>query len=276
MASKLQQIQGPYACIFYNAYSNRIWFTRDPLGRRSLLLRVVDEHGAALVQHDEVDAAADDDTTTGAAGTDRASSNRWPLDLRRGSTVVVASVSDTNSRQAAPLDAARATLWHEVDVHYLHCLTLATTDAWGCCSMGSIARLPWPHGTFHSGLDGATQVPFACREAPLIEDCESGSCEPRPTFESAARQLYSALREAVRRRVVNLPAPHDERQLQQAIGRHTSDINEPNVIEYRATGSRLGVLFSGGLDSLVLTAIASSLLPIEEPIEYVFIALNER
>lgn len=40
----LQRIEGPFGFVFYDAVHRRIWYGRDCLGRRSLLIRGDDEH----------------------------------------------------------------------------------------------------------------------------------------------------------------------------------------------------------------------------------------
>lgn len=37
----LNTLRGPYALIYYQSASRKIWFARDPLGRRSLLIKKV-------------------------------------------------------------------------------------------------------------------------------------------------------------------------------------------------------------------------------------------
>ncbi|RPA77080.1 hypothetical protein BJ508DRAFT_417291 [Ascobolus immersus RN42] len=40
----IRSIEGPFAFVFYDAHNARVWYGRDCLGRRSLLIRETDEH----------------------------------------------------------------------------------------------------------------------------------------------------------------------------------------------------------------------------------------
>jgi asparagine synthetase B (glutamine-hydrolysing) len=95
---------------------------------------------------------------------------------------------------------------------------------------------------------------------------------PIQTFTEAAQHLYSALAESVRRRVVNLPPPQHAQIIHTLLANssnHTCPAALEDPVAITTTESQLAILFSGGLDSLVLAALAADRAPPSTSIEYV-------
>ena len=93
-------------------------------------------------------------------------------------------------------------------------------------------------------------LPYGTRSQALITNPVDHNEEE---FESAVNQFLDHLGEAVRRRVNSIPNPH----------------SLPPGSTCRGAESRLAVMFSGGIDSMLVAALATKHFPAGEPIELV-------
>ena len=100
-------------------------------------------------------------------------------------------------------------------------------------------------------------LPFDPPET-LLSEFESNSI-----FQDISRTFLQQLQSAVQRRLINLPFLC--RQCKQS----TDDILRPSN---GCSHAKLAILFSGGVDSTVLAALADRILPIHEPIDLLNVA----
>eukprot|EP01062_Namystynia_karyoxenos_P011818 TRINITY_DN14245_c0_g1_i1.p2 TRINITY_DN14245_c0_g1~~TRINITY_DN14245_c0_g1_i1.p2 ORF type:complete len:717 (+),score=203.99 TRINITY_DN14245_c0_g1_i1:65-2152(+) len=194
IAAALSHVEGPYAFAF--ARAGRLWFGRDPLGRRSLVHAAVRE-GA-----------------------------------RQG--LLVAS-------SGPPLDCA-AGVGPVAEVPPCGVFCAAPTPDGGC----EVSCHRWSEAGHRAGFPLYSEM--AARPPP--EAAEAAAAEER---------YLDALEGAVRRRcelAVARPAGHAG----------------PDAEE---TGARVGVLFSGGVDSMVLAALAHRAVPPHEPIDLCTVAFGD-
>lgn len=92
----------------------------------------------------------------------------------------------------------------------------------------------------------------------LLSDLESSSI-----FQTISTTFLQQLQTAVQRRLINLPSLC--RQCKQS----TTDLLRPMN---GCSHAKLAILFSGGVDSTVLAALADRILPIDEPIDLLNVA----
>ena len=92
-------------------------------------------------------------------------------------------------------------------------------------------------------------LPYGTRTPALISESETHNEEE---FQHAVDEFINHLGEAVRRRLQDLPPPHESRQ--------TSS---------QDTNARVAIMFSGGIDSTLIAALATRYLPRDQSIEYV-------
>ena len=85
-----------------------------------------------------------------------------------------------------------------------------------------------------------------------------------PNIDAEADEFLRSLSQAVHRRICPLPAPHTRSTIRKCILANDVDM-------LPLTGARVGVLFSGGIDSLMLAMLAARELKEDEPIEYVVV-----
>ena len=94
----------------------------------------------------------------------------------------------------------------------------------------------------------AMYLPYGCRSPLLLTSADSHTVEE---FELAVEQFLVHLKESVRRRIKDIPEPL------------------PSLLGFERSGeSKIAVLFSGGIDSLLVAAVASIFYPPDLPIEY--------
>eukprot|EP00026_Physarum_polycephalum_P004006 Phypoly_transcript_04023.p1 GENE.Phypoly_transcript_04023~~Phypoly_transcript_04023.p1 ORF type:complete len:548 (+),score=71.01 Phypoly_transcript_04023:131-1774(+) len=294
----LSKIQGPWAFAFWHAEHKKLWFGRDPLGRRSLVvhqepsafvissiasfpdqkeisphweevntyglfcidfgtgdpyfpkLEVVPRHGSnaqvGLGFVSSADDVEDDDESTPAA-----KQNNQPTNSKN-TTITNSDATTTNSNNSTPTSKPDATSTnsnnstHTLNSNYntnLNFTPTTTTSPNIAASAGD---------STHSQL---SFFPFGKR-AQVINP--PGDFVPSlQEFELAKKDFMAILSESVRVRVANLP---------------------PSTAIYgtdHITQSRLGILFSGGLDSMVIAALADLHVPKEEPIDLINVSFGD-
>ncbi|XP_010958332.1 LOW QUALITY PROTEIN: asparagine synthetase domain-containing protein 1 [Camelus ferus] len=246
--SLLSEVQGPWSFIYYQASSHSLWFGRDFFGRRSLL---------------------------------------WHFG-NLGKSFCLSSVGSQTS--------GVANQWQEVPASGIFRIDLKSTSI----SKSVVLKLyPWKHNSkenvikecvnslTHISADLPTFVSVVANEAklylkepviplntmlphaPLGVHCSSISSIP-PTRETlqvfltngcmkkVVQQFIDVLTVAVSRRVLCLP--RDE------------NLTSSEVLKTSERKANVAILFSGGIDSMVIAALADRHIPFNEPIDLLNVA----
>ncbi len=233
----LARVQGPFAFVYFHAMSRTLWYGRDPLGRRSLLR-------AELGDAPEAQAAG------------------GPRRL-----LLLSSV-------ALPLPGAE---WRELPADGIHSVRVGASGEW-VDGWHAFSALP-PTAPLPAQLDCASD---SDAEHEGVEDC-GGEAEGAPAEvvgadrpngdalavscrvpydssvdgQAAVARLLRALVRSVRLRVCGVP-PHRA-------------LPGPLI----TSRSRVGILFSGGIDCMVLARLADLCLPPGESIDLINVAFGE-
>ncbi|XP_037079389.1 LOW QUALITY PROTEIN: asparagine synthetase domain-containing protein 1-like [Pollicipes pollicipes] len=197
--STLGLVRGPFAFVLWQPSSRRLWFGRDPLGRRSLLWNIGDGH-------------------------------RLPRAL---------TLTSVGTRQRPDLTEVPC-----LGVFHVH----VPPDCRSCDAL-QLRLHPWRHvDCIPAPLADAVDAPLAC---PLRLDVNAALPEP---FEAA-------MLAAVRRRVTNLPPA-------------CATCLAGRRVTAPCPHAKLAVLFSGGVDSMLVAALADRCLPASEPIDLLNVAFE--
>jgi asparagine synthetase B (glutamine-hydrolysing) len=148
--------------------------------------------------------------------------------------------------------------WHEVPPSGLYQLQLTSSGD----ALGVLHHHPWPAAG--AGIRRMDALP---NEGELEDGQEvdgSLAAEEPPDAVASADQLLHALDQAVRRRVEGAPEPTPPPPSEQA----SSD--DAGV----SSGARVAVLFSGGVDCMVVAALAHRHRPPHEPIDLLNVAFG--
>jgi asparagine synthetase B (glutamine-hydrolysing) len=190
----LIRVRGPYSFIYYHAQSRRIFFGRDPFGRRSLLLNKT---------------------------------------LHNDTVNVIASVSFPLSEEMS-----QATEWEEIAIGGVYSLPLNA-------DLTEMIFEPWPE----------TQLKLFRELIPV--NIPSSSSE----FTVAVAQFSEILQNVLKKR------------LSKMIDLDHNTIHKETHSHMKEKPSRIGVLFSGGIDSLLLAVILHlTMVDHDEPIDLLNVA----
>ncbi|KAL1868197.1 hypothetical protein Plec18167_008390 [Paecilomyces lecythidis] len=204
----VSNISGPFSFVFYDGINSRVYFSRDCLGRRSLL-QGVDEEG--------------------------------------------------NLRICSICDGISSTHFEEVDTNGLHMIDLAhafrddsldTTvlNHAGRASPFSITTIPWV-----SKDDTAPTYFLKNPIPPMNREVPAGTPPALDLDSPAVETLRQKLWQSLELRLRNVPEP-------------------PSYS--KGHGSKVAVLFSGGLDCTVLARLAHEVLPADESIDLLNVAFE--
>ncbi|KAF3940394.1 hypothetical protein ABW19_dt0203129 [Dactylella cylindrospora] len=207
----LQKIEGPFALVFYDITRRRLWFGRDWLGRRSLLLK------------------------------------RSPL------AITISSIADSEVAGG----------WEEVEAdgfYYIDLVQVSTHSKSSELEMLAVQKILFiPQADAGNGRmdDNVMKLPIPA----LCKDIPPGDTVALTPDSLSVKHLYSLLHDSLRLRIQNIPL-------------HSVPLVPDHVGVLRP--SKVGILFSGGLDCTMLARIAHDILPIEEPIELLNVAFENR
>ena len=251
----LAAIRGPWALVFWRQDFNELWFGRDMFGRRSLLIGVDKVSNVPLV------------LSSVGCGSESLTSRELPT----------IGVFCLHLKDGAP-PVLRCYPWVQLDgdsfVHQEVIINAITqmeqlldlkVDITSTSSL--LAAIP-PLNVLTCNPSQPESIPALTTDqaaSPLITD--------KLPYEPNAAQLLVLLQEAVRQRVCNRPwilnpsppgspFPPPSVQTEEKGGPDPSLKSKP-----RQGVAGVGVLFSGGLDSAVLAALADRELPVEEEID---------
>uniref|UniRef100_A0A1A8E1F4 Asparagine synthetase domain-containing protein 1 n=2 Tax=Nothobranchius kadleci TaxID=1051664 RepID=A0A1A8E1F4_NOTKA len=232
----LSAVQGPWGFVYYQKAGDFLWFGRDFFGRRSLL---------------------------------------WKFD---GETLTLTSV-------AAQIPAPDRSNWTEIPAAGVFWVDLKEVERTGSVCF---EIFPWAGTRFTSPTNENTSVPIGCSvvlnqaglelPSPVCSlnvslPHEPNEAEKHPDSHPSVGDLVELLRsrenpaevnrlmdvlsEAVRRRVQCLPLrPQD-----------SSPVSD---------GASVAILFSGGIDSMILAALADQHIPSHQPIDLLNVAFRQQ
>ncbi|KAJ2893527.1 hypothetical protein IWW38_002835 [Coemansia aciculifera] len=203
------KIEGPYAFAYFDSQQRRLWFSRDYLGRRSLL-----------------------------------------MDKSSTSTLFISSVADSSG-----------TAWSELPAQLLYCMDLGLSTS--AESFSSCVEYVWGY----SGDDDANShltLPFG---QVTLESNDIDSVEPA-TMDPAHYQLSS---------LSQFQHVSAWQSYIDGLDRELSESIRSRVMSIPSLGEgvpRVGILFSGGVDCIVIAALLARILPSSEPVELFNVAFE--
>ena len=237
LLSLVESIKGPYAFVFYHSASQKVFFGRDKLGRRSLLISTGDAHGIAsnlALSSVKVNWSA----------------MQWlgNFEELRANGVYVLRLGDASlqlhewrRRQRVEVDE----LEEESELRYY--------------SRVRLSRDLFLLDTTRAFNEDTTEGGRGDNEASLDADAD---------------ELLAVLKQSVARRVSHLPNNCKECVALLCRQSGASPIKF-NALP-RCRHAKLAVLFSGGVDSAVLAALADMCLPPDEPIDLLNVAFEQQ
>lgn len=108
-----------------------------------------------------------------------------------------------------------------------------------------------------------------CNFLPTRSECDS-------CFKKTRDKFIAVLGKAVRKRVWNLPRNSRDRHLVASVS-SSGRIAEARSLETtEMQDARVGILFSGGIDSMMLAALADRYVPVEEAIDLLNVAFEQK
>eukprot|EP00002_Diphylleia_rotans_P023428 TRINITY_DN4608_c0_g1_i1.p1 TRINITY_DN4608_c0_g1~~TRINITY_DN4608_c0_g1_i1.p1 ORF type:complete len:631 (-),score=88.13 TRINITY_DN4608_c0_g1_i1:255-2147(-) len=215
-AAVMSQVHGPWSIIYWQKEKRRLWFGRDPMGRRSLLIRR-DDTSFAL--------------SSVAFGPEATSMSELTKQSPRDGDEEDESSDD---EQVSSLEGLGENGWTDLPPG------LYRVDF---CEDGAMSKI---HHTILEERTIIPQVPDSDVDLHLL--------------------FTSILSEAVKRRVDSI-FTCEYGPIAQPDAYFVSHHAQPSSISIRPTGAKLGILFSGGLDSSVLAILADQHFPKDEPID---------
>lgn len=235
--SVLATIRGPWAFVYYQKAGDYLWFGRDFFGRRSLLWKF-DAETNALSLTSVASLTSDLD---GARWLEVPALGVYRIDLKSFGKAALIEVYPWAQDKKDLSSNCRETLLSSVPV--------------GCTAVmnqsGLVLSSPvCPLNTSTPGILKETEANLASH--PRLNDLEELLLSKNKS--DAATRLIDVLSEAVRRRVRSLPFQG----------------GSPPVCDR----ANVAVLFSGGIDSMILAALADRHLPDHEPIDLLNVAFK--
>ncbi|NXI57086.1 ASND1 protein, partial [Chloroceryle aenea] len=247
--SLLSSLRGPWSFIYYEASRQSLWFGRDYFGRRSLLWQFSNEAGSAFC------------LTSVSVSSE--SGNQWQEVPARG-------IFKIDLKACAATKSLSLTLfpWKnsctEKEETFINVLDQVAKDLPKHIPLmmnESKLCLRAPVIPFNKTI---SQAPGECPRINISNITPMGPVEALQGFlaeehkKKLVHQFVDVLNEAVKRRVLSLFRDRDQK---------TRDV--PNVASRKA---HVAVLFSGGIDSMVIAALADKHVPLGEPIDLLNVA----
>lgn len=281
----LSSIYGPYAFIYYHKLSNCVFFGRDPFGRRSLLILRSEHtiHALSSVSSFDTIASATETTVTADAHVNKCFKS---VDAESPySTLDEANVEDKFSTDLTWAEVSIAGVFYvQMDVHIKP--VVSTT--------GKLVGLaPWPESRIKllrppRGGESGSYDPSARPQQPQATSVPlshgGGTDSVAAAIHAASERFLVVLQDAVKCRINSIADTTRATAATTTTGGVDASIVAPTVevIENQAGVSgaidsadmprkkhkkecKVGVLFSGGIDSVLLAAVLHTCL--EDPLE---------
>ncbi|BFZ16704.1 hypothetical protein BsWGS_19743 [Bradybaena similaris] len=282
----MQKVHGPWAFIFWQANTRKLWFGRDMFGRRSLLwhLPLTTSDQIVLTSVALGDMAYTEIPSVGIfcldysqVSTSSGDASACPIltlypwkDCRWPGTFVPVAVTDDRNMLAHLYPNLSTCIPVRIDRRNI-------LDSW----MPDINKnLP---ATDVSTIDNSIDV----TNCISLEDMLTKILNNRSDLDALADELIHVLQLSVDKRVKNLPRNPTDSQYQtireyknSSSALSAGQDNEVGNLHFHESESpaphaNVAVLFSGGLDSTVLAALADRCVPEGEPIDLLNVAFEQ-
>ncbi|XP_045874133.1 asparagine synthetase domain-containing protein 1 [Meles meles] len=250
--SLFSEVQGPWSFIYYQASSHHLWFGRDFFGRRSLLWHfsnldksfclssVGPQTSGVASQWQEVPASGIFRTDLKSASISKSVVlNLYPWQSVSGENVIKECVNSL-IQVSADLPTFVSVVANEAGLHLREPVVPLNRTL-------PQAPLEMPHGTTVSVPPTREMLQMFLTDGHMKE---------------VVQQFLEVLSLAVQRRVSCLP--------------RDAHLTPSAASEARARRANVAVLFSGGVDSMVLAALADLHVPLDEPIDLLNVAFKTK
>ncbi|CAG5865901.1 unnamed protein product [Menidia menidia] len=237
----LSAVRGPWAFVYYQKAGDYLWFGRDFFGRRSLLWKFDPDIGALTL----TSVAAQISTYDSAHWKEIPAAGVYRIDLKAAAEAVSMSL------EIFP--------WTHAGINVIpHCCEVIFESLpCGCSGVmnKSGLALASPVCPLNMSIPKSSDKTEIHQDSYLsISDLEELLMSKQKTDEVS--HLFRVLSEAVRRRVQSLP------------------FKEPEYTHLTNKNASIGVLFSGGIDSMILAALADQHVPAHQPIDLLNVAFK--
>jgi len=255
IANALSFVHGEYAFILHcrdndNDKKGCIYFGRDPLGRRSLLMSKLDNCTNEIQSNNtgtlgEININEENETSIGEHVHVSTLSNEHHF------TVSSVSLScDLKQEQCSVVNQNLSNIeMEEIPAGRVYCLDLNSR----CLSYTNIPK-------------GKSQTNGSIIELETVQTPNKFSSKSNTSsmdIEKASEKLHQHLNQAIRRRVVNVPITKKEKIATIEVTNENKDENNE---------ASVAILFSGGVDSVVLAALCHDNVPKNQPIDLINVA----
>ncbi|KFP85032.1 Asparagine synthetase domain-containing protein 1, partial [Apaloderma vittatum] len=246
--SLFSSLRGPWSFIYYQASRHSLWFGRDYFGRRSLLWQFGNEvDGAFCLTSVSVSSKIDIQWREVPA------SGIFKIDLKACATAKSLSLTLFPWKYSCTEEAVEETfvsVLEKVLKDLPNHIRLVMNESKLCLRAPVIPlnKTILEVSRKHPGTNISNVVSTETLQGFLAEECKK----------TLVGQFIGVLSEAVKRRVLSLVRDEDQK---------TGGI--PSMANRKA---HVAVLFSGGIDSMVVAALADKHVPLEEPIDLLNVA----
>ena len=255
----IADIRGPWALVFWDQRSRELWFGRDIFGRRSLLIGHNPSCGVPIVVS-SVGCHAD-----GLECIELPAVGLFCVDLSMEGTPLSLKCYPWLGAGGTSMQYAGGVMEAVSNIEKLLSLKVEII-----CSPAFLSMIPPLNKSLSLSHPGNVITPVSA------VDTNSASFSPSS---SNAIDLLARLQEAVRQRVCNRPwsshVCHQPPDSGQTVAEIPGDTPPSEIVKSKPQMSpqqgiaKVGVLFSGGVDSAVLAALVDRVLPVEEEIDLI-------
>ncbi|NXJ79458.1 ASND1 protein, partial [Trogon melanurus] len=246
--SLFSSLRGPWSFIYYQASRHSLWFGRDYFGRRSLLWRFGNEVDSAFcLTSVSVSSKAD------IPWREVPASGIFKIDLKACATATSLSLTLFPWKYSCTEEAVEETFVNVLDqvskdLPSHICLVMNESKLCLRAPVIPLNKTILEVSGKHLGTNISNMVSTETLQGFLVEEHKK----------KLVGQFIDVLSEAVKRRVLSLVRDEDQK---------TGEV--PSMSNRKA---HVAVLFSGGVDSMVIAALADKHVPLEEPIDLLNVA----
>ncbi|KAI8319872.1 hypothetical protein GQ54DRAFT_299039 [Martensiomyces pterosporus] len=230
------EIEGPYAFVYLDRQQKKLWFARDFLGRRSLLVKRASPDALFISSVADGTDTADATANTpmeGIQGEEQSEgSSEWTEILAQ--KIYCLDLDSSSPTALAPESTV------QYDWHY--------SGDEGAPEQGSCLALPFDRVNLELASSTSPESDSGARLP--VENCDLSAFPEIHEWQPYVDRLKEELSAAIRERVESIPT--------------SGCANDP----------RVGILFSGGVDCITIAALLTSILPKSEPIELFNVAFE--